>query len=171
MPRIAGNQRNPDREFGTDLYPTPEHWTEALLRRVRLTGPVWDPACGTGGVTDVLRAAGYRVRATDITGGVDFLEQRESWPGSIVCNPPFRLGDEFTQHALELAAGQVAILRQVGALGGQKRRATLWSARPPSRVIVISRRMKVYGKPSQFCHLWTVFEPGGNGTMSLEWEA
>ena len=31
-----------------DFYPTPDWVTEALLKRVTLNGPVWEPCCGDG---------------------------------------------------------------------------------------------------------------------------
>jgi hypothetical protein len=49
-----------------DFYATP-HWvTDALLRHVRLRGPVWEPCCGTGAVSQALAGQGYMVVSTDI---------------------------------------------------------------------------------------------------------
>jgi tRNA G10 N-methylase Trm11 len=107
-----------------DFYATPEWVTEALLRHVRLRGPIWEPCCGTGAISEVLSRQGYTVVSTDIadyaygTPGIDVLACR-AMPGrcrSLVTNPPY--GDtgshkgqdrspaamlSFVRHALMLA--------------------------------------------------------------------
>ena len=117
-----------------DFYATP-HWvTDALLRHVRLRGPVWEPCCGTGAISQVLAEQGYTVVSTDIadygygTPGIDILECRAMPAGcrALVTNPPY--GDtgshksqdrsstamlEFVRHTLSLAenaGGQLALL-------------------------------------------------------------
>jgi hypothetical protein len=35
-----------------DFYATPEWVTEALLRHVCLRGPIWEPCCGTGAISE-----------------------------------------------------------------------------------------------------------------------
>ena len=82
---------------GQDFYATPAWVTEALLKHVRLRGPVWEPCCGDGAMARVLAAHGHAVVSTDIAdrgfgeAGVDFLQCR-TVPGgcrSIVTNPPY----------------------------------------------------------------------------------
>jgi hypothetical protein len=156
MPRIGGNQINANRD-PTDLYPTHPSCTRALLKNIKLQGPVWEPAAGNGDMVKVIREAGYRVHATDILTGQDFLATAEPWAGSIVTNPPYRLADEFIAHALSLASAQTAMLLPVGALGGQRRFSGLWAKRPPALILVIARRMVVTGSASQFNHMWAVW--------------
>jgi hypothetical protein len=166
--RIGGNQSNPDRH-PTDLYPTHPAWTQALLAQVTLEGPVWEPAAGNGDMVQVLEDYSYQVRATDILTGTDFLAQTDRWDGSIVTNPPYRHADEFVHKALSLTSAPVAMLLPIGALGGQRRFTQLWAAKPPSRIVVVAKRMPVYGKASQFNHIWAVWNSGSSPT-TLHWE-
>lgn len=105
-----------------DAYFTEPRVTEALLKRVKLRGHVWEPACGRGDMTAVLKAHGYVVMQSDIIGrdGVncwvqDFLTA--NWwgplPFSICTNPPYEAAEDFIERALEQTApsgGMVAML-------------------------------------------------------------
>ncbi len=122
-------------------------------------------------MVDVLRGRGYETRATCIQQGQDFLEADEPWDGSVITNPPYRHADAFIEKALGLASEQVAMLLPVGALGGQKRAARLWRVRPPALVLMVPQRMKVYGLPSQFCHVWAVWDPQHFGPTEFGWSS
>ncbi len=169
-----------------DFYATPSWVTEALLRHVRLQGPVWEPCCGDGAMSTVLATHGYEVVSTDICDrafgipGVDFL-QCGSVPGgcrSIVTNPPY--GDSgshagqtrssaamlgFLQHALWLTAsvqGQLALLVRLQWIAGQ-RAAEIMAAAPFAAVVVLTRRIQWFDmgertKPAQHHHAWVVFD-------------
>lgn len=166
---IAGNQINPNRS-PNDLYPTDERWTEVLLRKANIRGPIWECAAGEGHIVRVCERRGYAVRATDIMTGDDFLTMREPWTGSIVTNPPYSKADEFIHHALDLASEQVAMLLPVGALGGQKRYEQLWATRPPALIISVVNRMYVFGKASQFNHMWVTWDKAHCGRTEIIWE-
>src|SRR3546814_10769679 len=87
----SGYARRPN-----DFYATPSWVTEALLQHVQLRGPVWEPCCGTGAISEVIAGKGQSVVSTDIddygygTPGVDFFACRTMPAGclSIVTNPP-----------------------------------------------------------------------------------
>jgi hypothetical protein len=106
---------------GHDLYETPRGATLALLDVESFDGTIWEPANGQGAISNVLRAAGYRVVATDLvdydcpdaTGGVDFLAQSSAPAGvtTILTNPPFMHANAFVRHALALAPRVVMLLR------------------------------------------------------------
>ncbi|WP_041787782.1 hypothetical protein [Rhodomicrobium vannielii] len=49
-----------------EFYPTPPEATRALLSVERFDGPIWEPACGTGWISEELIAAGYDVLSTDL---------------------------------------------------------------------------------------------------------
>jgi hypothetical protein len=116
-----------------DLYETPPCATRALipfLERQVAGRDIWEPACGPGAIVRELRAAGFRVHASDLVdyglegaeAGRDFLMERAA-PGdceTIVTNPPFKLADEFTRHALTLA-DTVWIFQRLSWLEGAKR--------------------------------------------------
>ena len=171
---------------GHDFYATPSWVTEALLRHIRLRGPVWEPCCGDGAMAIVLGRHGYTVVSSDIadrgfgTPGVDFLACREVPAGcrSLVTNPPY--GDSglhagqsrsptamlgFLRHALMLTAavqGQLALLVRLQWIAGQ-RVAAVMSGAPFSAVVVLTHRILWFErgedtKPAQHHHAWVVFD-------------
>jgi hypothetical protein len=114
-----------------DLYETPPCATRALIPFLDKDQVIWEPACGPGAIVRELRDAGFVVHATDLVdyglegawGGVDFLmerpDRRRRWE-VIVTNPPFKLADQFTRHALDLAS-TVWIFQRLNWLEGVKR--------------------------------------------------
>ena len=113
-----------------DLYETPPCATRALIPFLERGQMIWEPACGPGAIVRELRDAGFCVLATDLvnygldgsTAGIDFLMERPKFgsPDVIVTNPPFKLADEFTRHALTLA-DTVWIFQRLSWLEGAKR--------------------------------------------------
>lgn len=172
---------------GQDFYATPTWVTAALLRHIRFRGPIWEPCCGTGAMSEVLTEHGYEVVSTDVadrgfgTPGIDFLACR-TVPGgcrSIVTNPPYgdtglHAGQErsstamlnFIRHALMLAAsveGQLALLVRLQWIAG-RRAAALMSAAPFAAVIVLTDRIQWFDmgertNRAQHHHAWVVFDP------------
>ncbi len=156
--RICGHTVNPTRD-PTDLYPTPALWTIALLRNITFRGPVWEPAAGNGDMVAVLENFKYSVKRSDILTGDDFLLCDSKWKGSIVTNPPYKYANEFIKQSLNLASEQVALLLPLGSLGGHKRYDEIWSATPPTMLIVIVDRMPLIGGGhSQFNHVWAIWD-------------
>ncbi len=171
---------------GRDFYATPSWVTEALLRHVRLRGPIWEPCCGDGAMSTVLAARGYEVVSTDIAdrgfgvSGVDFLACRDVVGAcrSIVTNPPY--GDTgshtgqarsssamlgFLRHALALTAsvqGQLALLVRLQWIAG-RRAADVMSAAPFVAVVVLTQRIRWFDmgertNHAQHHHAWVVFD-------------
>ena len=112
-----------------DLYETPPCATRALIPFLDRGEAIWEPACGPGAIVRELRDAGFVVHATDLVdyglegshSGVDFLMERDGGGMDvIVTNPPFKLADEFTRHALTLAS-TVWIFQRLNWLEGVKR--------------------------------------------------
>jgi hypothetical protein len=100
-----------------DLYPTPA-WviTEALAAHVNLAGMrVWECACGTGKMSEALKAAGASVYSTDIQDHgyagldavVDFVDGQhlDVRFSGLVTNPPFgpraKLAERFIEIGLQ----------------------------------------------------------------------
>lgn len=83
----SGVQRHALSEHGNDLYETPPEAVHALLKVERLPRHIWEPACGPGAITHILRAAGHIVHATDLVdygcpdseAAVDFLMETQRW--------------------------------------------------------------------------------------------
>ena len=94
---------------------------------------IWEPACGEGHISKVLQAHGYEVISTDLVyrgfgdpEPLDFLKETlDGFEGDIITNPPYSVGLEFVQRALESIrpGGKVAMFLKVQFLEGQKRGA------------------------------------------------
>ena len=169
-----------------DFYPTPAWVTAALLKHVRLRGPVWEPCCGDGAIAQVVAEHQYDVVATDLAdrrfgrSGVDFFACQEFPEGcrAMVTNPLYGDGGSerrasnaskgmlrFIRHALvltEKANGQLALLVRFQWIAG-KRAASLISSGPLDSVIVLTRRIRWFDmgertNSGQHHHAWLVFD-------------
>ena len=151
-----------------DFYRTPPDVTRALLVKESFGPAIWEPACGDGAISDVLKAAGHDMFSTDLIdrgygeSGRDFLRQTELAAPEIVTNPPFKAADDFVLHALDLGASKVAMLLRLAWLEGERRRVKVFSVRPPARVWVFS------GRPT----LWHGTDPDARttgGAIAYAW--
>lgn len=132
-----------------DFYRTPAEATEALIEREYI-GRVWEPACGDGAISKVLERSGRIVLSTDLYDhgygrpGVDFLkQQRTATRQAIVTNPPFKLAQQFVEHALHLGAPKVCMFLRLAFLEGQRRHDSgLWAY--CHRVHVFTNRMTLW---------------------------
>jgi hypothetical protein len=114
-------QRHSLSERGADLYETPDVAIEALLRVEKLPHHIWEPACGRGRIVSILRAHGHTVWATDLNdygcpeseNRIDFLmeHQRRFDVECILTNPPFKLAEQFVEHALYHSPRVIMLLR------------------------------------------------------------
>lgn len=132
-----------------DLYETPSVAVDSLLRVEKLPQYLWEPAAGPGSIVKVLRAAGHTVLASDLVDygvdshfhGRDFLMERKAPDGcqGIITNPPFKLAEEFVEHALELCPRVIMLLR-LAFLESDRRRGIL-EGRGLARVHVYRKRL------------------------------
>lgn len=167
-----------------DFYATDPAAVEQICDLVPFSREVWEPACGTGHIAEVLRKRGHNVRATDLIdrnygiGGVDFLSQKEPWHGDIITNPPYRYATEFVWKALGLTqdGAKGAMLLKLTFLEGKKRQA-LFRAYPPKQVYVAAGRVRcalngdfsAVDRGSAMCFAWFVWEKGYTGDPSIKW--
>jgi hypothetical protein len=110
-----------------DFYATPAVAVHALMACEVLPLTIWEPACGDCAIVNILRDNGRGVVATDLVergcpnsqSGIDFLMERAAPAGvpAIVTNPPFKLAEEFAEHALTLVP-QVYLLLRLAFLEG-----------------------------------------------------
>lgn len=164
-----------------DFYPTPDCAINVLLEKEVFEGEIWECASGHGAISKLLEARGHNVYSSDIRteaevhgeGGVNFLaSQRKS--ENILTNPPFCLAEEFIYKALELTTKKSAFLLRLAFLESE-RRNKLFTQFPPSKVIVISRRLpffhdnKWHMKGSTFPHAWIIWDKQHQGPTQLEW--
>jgi hypothetical protein len=141
------SRRHPLSERGHDAYFTPPVAVEALLRVEKIPHRVWEPAAGPGNIVHVLRNHGHAVIASDLIdyGGLDFvrdfLRETEIPAGveAIVTNPPFKLAEQFVEHALQLRPLVVMLLRL--AFLESERRCGILEGRGLARVHVFRRQL------------------------------
>jgi predicted RNA methylase len=182
LPNIGSH---PHADRGLDLYETPGVAVRALLQVERLSGTIWEPACGRGAIARVLREAGHNVIATDIedygcpdaTADVDFLAQQRA-PGdvkTILTNPPFRWANDFVRHALALAP-RVVIFQRLTFLEGQARSDVLDGGQL-ARVHVFRNRIPMLHRDGwdgpkierSLCpYCWFVWEQNHEGRAQLD---
>ena len=168
-----------------DFYRTPSWVTAALLKHVKLRGPVWEPCCGDGAMASVLAEHGHEVVATDIVdrgfgvSGVDIFECDAFPPGcaALVTNPPYGEGGataprttskamlRFVQHTLAMtqkANGQLALLVRLQWTAGQ-RASELITSGPFDAMIALTHRIRWFdlGKETnhgQHHHAWVFWD-------------
>jgi hypothetical protein len=165
-----------------DFYPTWPAATRALLSVERFDGAIWEPACGTGDMSRVLESAGYDVISTDLIdrgygeGGRDFLMEWSPLAPNIVTNPPFRWAIEFTDRALQLTTGKVALFLRLAFLEGEKR-GRWFPETPLARVWIMSRRVPMQrGRIHEegdgggvIAFAWFVWDHAHSGPPALGW--
>ena len=125
-----------------DYYATEPIAMELLLNEETFDQCVWECACGGGHLSNVLLEHGYSVLSTDLVDrgygipGVDFLEQKNTFYGDIITNPPYKYAKQFVEHALDLVSDghKVAMFLRLQFLEGKSRRALFDKAPPQDRV-------------------------------------
>ena len=132
-----------------DYYATDPRAMWALLDYEVFNENIWEPACGEGNLSKVLKDAGYNVLSTDLIDRgyqdeiADFLSDRRKFDGDIITNPPFKYTNEFIKGALEAIpeGNKVAMFLKINYLAGKKRYQEIYSKFPPYRVYVFSSRV------------------------------
>jgi hypothetical protein len=114
--------RPPLRNGSLDDYQTPASALVTLLPYLKKDWVVWECADGEGYLSKALRERGFRVIATDIHEGYDFLKFRPEEFDIIVTNPPYSLKDRFLERAYELGK-PFAFLLPLTTLEGRARQA------------------------------------------------
>ncbi|MBB98342.1 MAG: hypothetical protein CML67_02210 [Rhodobacteraceae bacterium] len=147
---------------GLDFFPTPPWATRALmlmlfdfLPRISLgrnqwrMETAWDPCCGAGHMSGVLRETFSTVHESDVhpygqDTVLDFLDTEfcaDPDLDAIVMNPPFNKAAAFVRHALSHRPAIVAALVRSNWIEGKTRYATLFRDRPPTAVFQFVERV------------------------------
>ena len=159
--QVNGHQNNTDRDE-YDFYPTDPAWVKVLLRHVTFEGLVTEPCAGDGAMVKPLIDAGYIVEASDIRPMAPGIIERNALEidpaQNIVTNPPYGEMRPLIDHWLATTEGKVALLVRINFLEAQSRVPLLTGSNTPEKVIVVAGRMKVFGKVSQFPHIWVVWD-------------
>jgi len=101
--------------------------------------PIWEPACGTGNLVNVLRKHGHKVLGTDVSTGNNFFYRKPPMQRYIhVTNPPYSLKYPWIQRCYAL--GQpFALLVPVETMGSQK--AQVWTQKFGVELMFLWRRV------------------------------
>ena len=137
----ASNHTDHERQR-EDYYATEPRATELLCKLVQFDGPILEPSCGEGHISEELKKAGYDVTSRDLVdrgyGEVaDFLAiDNIEWNGNIVTNPPYKYAQEFVEKALSIIPKRkkVAMFLKLTFLEGKARRALFRSTPTHSRL-------------------------------------
>ena len=133
----------------SDFYPTPAWVTEALMECEYFDGKIWEPCCGDGAMSEVLKQK-YDVISTDLhdrgygSGGIDFLQVEPCPFDNIVTNPPFNIAEDIFHKAYSIATRKVALLLRLAFLEGGGRYLRIFDKHPPARLHVFSERVTMY---------------------------
>lgn len=155
--RISGG--NPaGKRHKSDFYPTPWEATAALLdylhwMQIPQGCTVWEPACGNGDMSKVIRDYGYSVIETDIQTGVDFLSCEPRKCDWIITNPPFSLAEQFIRRAYSLGIPFAFLLKS--QYWNAQKRESLFRDCQPSHILPCAWRVDFTG--------------GGNPLMDVMW--
>lgn len=156
------------------FYPTPPEATKSLMALEDFPPTIWEPACGDGAISRVFLEQDFDVVSTDLvdrgygTAAVDFLLERslprDAFGGKATCivtNPPFKLAEQFVEHAIDLGAEKVCMLLRLAWLEGVSRKA-LFKRTNLSRILVSSRRLS-------FARGGVDVGLGGGGMVAFAW--
>ena len=168
--RIIGHGNNRVKD---DFYPTPTNATLALLENERFDGDIWEPACGDGAISSILKEKGYSVYSTDLIdrgygdAHFNFLNTHDI-RDNIVTNPPFNIGTKFAIHSLHCARKKVALFQKLTFLEGKERRDRLFSLNMLRRVYVFSERQG-FGdhKGGMLAFAWFIFDKEYQGKAEI----
>ena len=145
----ASNHTDSEREEH-DFYATDPKALEMLLEKETFNKYIFEPACGQGHLSEVLKKHGYEVRSSDLidrnypnTEVLDFLNiDKLDIARDIITNPPYKYATEFVTQALRLVneGDKVAMFLKLTFLEG-KGRYELFKNYPPKKIYVFSSRI------------------------------
>lgn len=176
----ASSHTQEDRE-GNDYYATEPLATILLLKHEPFKGPILEPACGEGHMSEEIRKRKYKVQSSDLIdrgyGEVCNFFDIEHFEGDIITNPPYKIAKEFVEHSLAIIPNghKVAMFLKLQFMEGQARKP-LFKAHPPRTVYVSSSRL-LCAKNANFkdagssavAYAWYIWEKGYKGDTIVKW--
>jgi hypothetical protein len=191
---IMASRREPKKSL--DLFCTPPWATRALCEIVLphishlvfWETSVWEPACGEGHMSEVLKEYFGMVHSSDIHDHgyshtneiVPFLDP---WTDDrlhfdwIITNPPFgELTEQFIRHALDLARVGVAMFVRQQFVSSVGRYERLWVPDPPTLEASFSERVPLHkgrwepngSTATEYC--WLVWMKGRESAGPGQWQ-
>lgn len=170
-----------------DFYPTPPNAVHDLLLVEKFKGVIWEPACGDGAISEVLRLRGHEVISSDLIDygypeaitPLDFLAESSlvDMPvDHVITNPPYKHAQEFVERSLERSTGKVCMLVRLMFLESQRRKA-MFQNTPIARFHIFTKRLDIWrngekpgGKNGKMVpYMWAVWEKGHRGPPTINW--
>lgn len=185
---LAGNTSIRGREEN-DYYATPPKTTKAILDVLKLTGSIYEPACGEGHIVKVLKEyyPDNKIYSSDLIdrgynkGGINFLthDYKDKKFCNIITNPPFKFAEEFIRKSLDITTDKVLILCKIQLLES-KQRSKMFNETPLKYIYVFTNRQATWmngqevdekGKPwsTTMCLAWYIWEHGYKGEPIMRW--
>jgi hypothetical protein len=173
-------------------YVEPFWCSERLFAEEKFDGGVLDPCCGFGRIVESARKAGLHAVGSDLIErapgfmyALDFLDS--DYPREIlmprfggdcpnvVCNPPFKVAEQFALRAIAYAPGKVAMIFPTARLNAahwlrETPLARVWlmtprPSMPPGHTITAGE--KPGGGKMDFC--WLIWSTAHTGSAELRW--
>ena len=169
-----------------NFYATHPSCTHDILREEKFHSHILEPFCGTGSMSEVIKAYGYEVESYDIIdrgyGKVgDFFETNfEAYRYDILSNPPYsdNLAD-IIKRCISLCHSKVALLMPLRYLSGAERYREIYQIHPPARIYVYQERIGIamngdfrkYYDPgaNREIYAWYIWQRDKTGTTELFW--
>lgn len=177
---IGASSHSIEEREENDYYASPPEAAEWLEKIEKLDEFISEPACGEGHLAKVLDK-NHRISPCDIIdrgyGSVVDFFSIEKFTGDVVTNPPYKMGQEFVEHALKIIpeGNKVCMLLRTLFVEGQKR-GKFFKENPPARIWVSSKRLTC-AKNGEFdkyqsgavSYSWFIWEKGYKGDTILKW--
>lgn len=177
----ASNHSKSEREEN-DYYATRPEDVKKLLDIEKFSNNIWEPACGGGHISEVLKRNGYKVYSTDLIDRgygdefFDFFSTKNVFNGDIITNPPYSMALEFLKHSLDRIkeGNKIAMLLKIQFLEG-KARGKFYKTNPPKNVYVFSERTycakngNFDKKETAICYCWFIWEKGFTDDTIVKW--
>lgn len=181
--KILGVSELAEREKN-DYYATDPKAMYKLLEYENFNKNIWEPACGEGNLSKVLKEHGHNVYSTDLIDRgyqdnlLDFINTDNKWYGDIITNPPFKYTTEFVKKALDSVdeGKKVAMFLKLNYICGVKRYNEIYSKFPPQRIYAFVHKVACSknNDPALFKggvmdYGWFVWEKGKYAPTELKW--
>lgn len=160
-----------------DVYETPTWATEALFKKEKFIGNVWECASGYGAMSKIIKKYNKCI-STDITDGVDFLKHSPNFKvDNIITNPPYSLANKFILTAKLWAEKKIAMILRLSFLESTGRYRMFKDDEFPLRTIyVFCKRVQMYPygmkKPKNsgtIAYAWYIWDKDYKGKPIIDW--
>lgn len=152
-----------------DFVRTPTEITEALLKYEKFDGDIFEPCCGDGAISEVLKRHRYNVYSSDKFsygyGEVKDLFSITKKYDNIITNPPFTQQQVVKKHLLSLTKRKLVLLWYVKNLGNEIETKT---SRYLKNIYVFNQKIDWKEVKLGWLFAWYVWEMGYRGDITIK---